>query len=82
MTIKTMRQKRLKMLSFRASDEEIARFKNLVVEVQKIHPLAKDSDVLRDLVGLTNHKLVTSKLRTMLLPDEAEQPAEKREKAA
>lgn len=58
--------KRLKMVSFRASDDEIARIKLLTAELQKKHPYVKEADVLRELVGLIDTGIITIDMRKKL----------------
>lgn len=62
-----MAEKRLKMVSFRASDDEIARIKALTADIQKRHPYVKEADVLRELVGLVDTGIITAGLRKRLL---------------
>lgn len=46
--------KRNKMVSFRASEEEIQRIKTLSAELIKSNQYLRESDILRELVGLEN----------------------------
>lgn len=54
------------MVSFRASDDEIARIKSLTAELQKKHPYVKEADVLRELVGLIDTGIITIDMRKRL----------------
>jgi hypothetical protein len=56
------------MLSFRASEEEIARVKELAAKVIEQNPFATEADVLRNLVGLDNRLKITKEMRARLLP--------------
>lgn len=60
--------KRMKMLSVRVSDEEIARVRGLARKIKKAHPYVKEADVIRELLGLVNTGIITSDIRRELLP--------------
>jgi len=64
------KSKRLKMLSVRASDEEVARVKRLAAAIIKSNPYMKEADVLRELIGLENTGLITNEMRRSLQSDE------------
>jgi len=64
--------KRVKMLSFRVSEEELARVKAVAAEVKKKNRYVQESDVLRELLGLENTGIITPKLRAKLAPPTAE----------
>lgn len=56
-----------KMLSVRASTEEIAAVKRLASEIRERNRYVKDADVLRELIGVTNSGIVTQADRRRLL---------------
>lgn len=60
--------KRLKMVSFRASEEEVRRIKELSAELIGRNPYLKEADILRELVGLENTGIITKEMRQKLLP--------------
>jgi hypothetical protein len=62
-----MRTKRNKMLSVRASDEEIERVKKLAAELIRTHRYLKEADVIRELIGLEDTGLITPEMRRRLL---------------
>jgi predicted DNA-binding protein len=62
-----MRTKRNKMLSVRASDEEIERVKMLATELIRTHRYLKEADVIRELIGLEDTGLITPEMRRRLL---------------
>jgi len=64
----TVSNKRTKMVSFRASEEEIQRLKALCAELIEQNRYLKESDILRELVGLENSGLITDATRQKLLP--------------
>lgn len=66
--ISTVSNKRTKMVSFRASEEEIQRIKALCAELIEQNRYLKESDILRELVGLENSGLITDATRRKLLP--------------
>jgi len=76
----TIQEKRLSMVSFRASAEEISRIDRLVARIRRKYTFMNKSDVLRELVGLTKSGLVTQEMRASLTSDTPDEPA-KRDKA-
>lgn len=71
------RGKRIKMISVRASEEEIARVKALAAEVIKIYPYVKEADVLRELLGLIDTGIITKEMRAKLCSAPLEPTTEK-----
>lgn len=55
------------MLSVRASEEEIGRVKKLAAELMRKHRYLKESDVIRELIGLEDTGLITNEMRKKLL---------------
>jgi hypothetical protein len=64
------KQKRKNMLSVRASDEEVERFRRFAKRVIKHHPYMTEADVLRELIGLIDTGLITPRMRLELLDPE------------
>lgn len=64
-----MKQKRNKMLSVRASEEEIARVKRFAAELIKKNRYLKEADILRELIGLEDTGLITPEMRRRLRMD-------------
>ena len=64
------KQKRAKMLSVRASEEEWERVKNFCQRVIRHHPYMTEADVLRELIGLIDTGLITPRMRLELLDPE------------
>lgn len=60
-------QKRTKMLSVRASEEEVRIVKQFAAEIRKTNRYAKEADVLRELIGLEDTGLITPTMRKRLL---------------
>ena len=56
------------MVSFRATDEELELINKLAAQVREKHPQWNKSDVLRELVGLTNSGIITREMRASLHP--------------
>lgn len=65
-----MNSKRTKMISVRASEEEIVKVKALVRKLKTAHRYLKEADVLRELIGLENTGLITSEMRSQLSASE------------
>lgn len=66
--VSTTTNKRTRMLSFRVSDEELARVKGVAAKVKEKHRFVEEADVLRELLGLEDNGLITKELRKQLLP--------------
>jgi hypothetical protein len=62
----TDKPKRQKMISVRASEEEIARVKTLAHELIKTNKYLKEADVLRELLSLIDTGLITKEMRRRL----------------
>jgi hypothetical protein len=76
------KSKRLKMLSVRASEEEIGRVKELAAELMAKHRYLKEADVIRELIGFENTGLITPEMRQRLSgPIELEKVADMAEPA-
>jgi hypothetical protein len=70
-----MKPKRTKMLSVRASEEEIQRVKDLAAELMEKNQYITEADVLRELIGLEDTGLITPTMRKRLCSNHI--PAEK-----
>lgn len=58
--------KRQLMLSVRVSEEEKEKVKKLANELKRTHRYLKESDVLRELIGLEDTGLITPEIRKRL----------------
>jgi len=69
-----MKPKRNKMLSVRASEEEIARVKEFAAVLIKKNRYLTEADILRELIGLENTGLITPEMRRRLRPAQYPEP--------
>jgi hypothetical protein len=60
------KEKRSKMISVRASEEEIRRVKDLAAALIEKNPHLKEANILRELLGLVDSGLITREMRWKL----------------
>lgn len=64
-------------ITLRLTHDERDRIRKVSDEVRKSQPLATDSDVIRELIGVTDYGWVTDEMRAWLLPESRPQPTHK-----